>query len=268
MVKITSFISIQQYLKSRTIMLKMAIASVAVMFGLVTASFATNGAAKASASVVQGQAVRFPLQGIVPVDPPKPIPLAAAEIVAYDAKTGKEVARIKTDKDGKFKLTLPNGEYKLESTYGKDWRYTGVIKIPGGNQADLKLVFRYTGKPRPPAAGPRNPGRTAPPTVPATKSIEYDVEGNLPARIELTPGQVVDFTKVFPGSSVMVYAEADDNTILEQKWVPHTAPRTKLPTKSVIGRFEAKKVGTAKITLTFETNSGKRTTKVIPVFVK
>lgn len=102
----------------------------------------------------------------------------------------------------------------------------------------------------------------------SARHLEYDVEGTLPKTIELAVGDVLDLTKIFPGSLKMAYAESDNDSVLSHKWVPKTLPNTPLPVKVVVGRFEATKSGKAKVTVTIEANNGSKTTRVIEVTVK
>ncbi len=245
-------------------MLKMIMLAASLTGFVAATSVACDcGKKTAPTSGIKGEALRRPLQGIVPVDPPKALPVAGVEIIVKDAKTGKEVARTKTAKDGTYNLTLPAGQYKLEAKYGRDWVYTATVNVGANQWVTLQSYFRYTGKHFPPSAGPRNPASAA-----TAKTSEIDVEGKLPQTLTMSVGDVVDFTKVFPGSLKMVYTESSDESVLEQKWVPLTTPQTPLPTKVVVGRFEAKKAGTAKVIITFEDNGGKQTTKEIAVTVK
>jgi hypothetical protein len=125
----------------------------AVMTGMLMASSAgaadCSGCKPASAkakalSGVNGQAFRFVLQGAPPPKPLPPIPLANIDFVATDVKTGKEVARVKTDKDGKFKLALPPGQYKLQSKSGL-WSFQHTVVVKANSWQSLTANFRYSG---------------------------------------------------------------------------------------------------------------------------
>lgn len=233
-------------------------------FALVGAVLVGAGLLHAStttATGIDGQALRRPLQGIVPVNPPEPLPVAGVKLVARDAGSNKEVAHTTSAKDGSYHFDLPPGKYKLEAKFGALWHYTQTVEVPAKNRLALKSFFRYTGNSFPPSAPP---ARASNPTA----FVEIDVEGKLPAKLELKNGDTVDFTKVFPGSLKMVYVETNDDKVLEPQWVPLTTPQTPLPTKVVVRRFKALKTGTCTVTVTFEDNSGKQTTKDIEVTVK
>lgn len=112
-----------------------------------------TGATSPAVAGIQGEALRYPLQGIVPVDPykPKPQPVVNVEFVAKDAKTGKVVARTKSDKDGKYKLVLPPGTYTLEAKSG-DWVYNEKVTVGTNQFVKLRSFFKYTGNVFPPSA--------------------------------------------------------------------------------------------------------------------
>ena len=120
--------------------------------GNVTAAApAPPAASPAVTSGVDGRAIQYPVFGNAPTFPVPPSYPAGVEIIAKDAKSGKEVARAKTDKDGNFKLDLPAGKYLLEGSNGKHFKYSENVTVQ--QDARLKLtpgaVFRYVGPPRP-----------------------------------------------------------------------------------------------------------------------
>lgn len=109
-------------------------------------------------SGIDGIATHQLWQGIVP-DPahPQPTPVVAGgTIVIRDAKTGKEVAKVKTDNKGHFKVDLRAGEYKLEAKSGV-FVYNAQVKVTRGKRLKLKAHFRvapdYRG-PFPPSIRP------------------------------------------------------------------------------------------------------------------
>ncbi len=132
-------------------------------------------------SGIEGQALKHALMGTAPPKPIPPSPIKGAQIVVKDAKTGKEVASVKTDKDGKFKLTLPPGEYKVTGKQGK-WSFDHKVKVTANTWSDLKgMHFRYNG-PLPPV----QPHKGPPPVQGisgqgiAGQAIQYPVFGNAP----------------------------------------------------------------------------------------
>ncbi|MBY0550598.1 MAG: hypothetical protein K2W95_25185 [Candidatus Obscuribacterales bacterium] len=115
-------------------------------------------AAPAVKSGVEGRAVQYPVFGNAPTFPVPPTYPAGVEIVAKDVATGKEVARVKTDKDGAFKLDLPAGKYRLEGNNGPNFRCSVDVTVKPGEWVKLKpgAVFRYVGPPIP-APPPHRP---------------------------------------------------------------------------------------------------------------
>ena len=84
-----------------------------------TFSYAKPKSEKSKASGIQGEIVRIGFAPINPEDCPDcPVPgqrilIPGWAVVVRRASDGSEVKRIKTDKDGKFKLALPVGKYKV-----------------------------------------------------------------------------------------------------------------------------------------------------------
>ncbi len=112
-------------------------------------------AAQPVKSGVEGKALRFPVFGNAPTFKVPPTPVVGVEMVVKDAKTGKEVGRTKTDKEGKFQVDLPAGDYKIEAKDGKHWEYSESFKVKANERVKLRFVhFRYIGPPIP-SAGPR-----------------------------------------------------------------------------------------------------------------
>lgn len=113
-------------------------------------------AAKPAKSGVEGTALQYPVFGNQPTFKVKPSPVVGVDMVVTDAKSGKEVGRVKTDKDGKFQLDLPAGDYKISASNGKHWNYSDTFKVNPNERVKLKMVhFRYNGPPIPSAGGPR-----------------------------------------------------------------------------------------------------------------
>jgi 5-hydroxyisourate hydrolase-like protein (transthyretin family) len=103
---------------------------------------------------VEGTALAHPVFGNAPTFKVPPTPVADVWIIATDTKTGKEVARVKTDKDGKFRMDLPEGEFKLTGSSGPHRQLNEIVKTTLGKIEKVRANFRYTGPPIP-SAGPR-----------------------------------------------------------------------------------------------------------------
>ncbi len=132
-------------------------------------------------SGVDGQALHHVLQGIVPLKPVPSVPIAGIDIIAKDAVTGKEIARAKTDKDGKYRLALPKGNYKLEAKYGSNWTYSQDVKVLASKWVNLKSNFKHDGNgPLPPSAPPGNAKGAVSGSGVSGETLQYPVFGNPP----------------------------------------------------------------------------------------
>lgn len=96
-------------------------------------------------SGIEGQAVITPTSPVLRANMPRPDPAPfEAALVVVTAGEGREVARLKTGSDGRFRVSLPPGQYIVKPlTEGRRWPRGGEqeVTVTSGKFSQVTITF-------------------------------------------------------------------------------------------------------------------------------
>ncbi|HJQ70550.1 MAG TPA: carboxypeptidase-like regulatory domain-containing protein [Blastocatellia bacterium] len=95
-------------------------------------------------SGIEGQSVITPTSPVLRANLPKPDPAPfAAELVVVTAAEGREVARLKTGSDGRFRVALPPGQYIVKAVTQGRWPRAGdqEVTVTAGKFTTVTFMF-------------------------------------------------------------------------------------------------------------------------------